>query len=110
MLTKLLPDPVSLGARYTGKVCIGCLIGGVRDGVTKQVFIYSICDHQTAFSETGTQAIYWAAGIPTVAAASLLAKGQWRKPGVFNIEQFDPEPFLEQLPGLGLDWHIQEIK
>jgi saccharopine dehydrogenase (NAD+, L-lysine-forming) len=110
MLNKLLPDPAYLGEDYRGKVCIGCLISGKKRGETKRIFIYNICDHQEAFSETGTQAIYYAAGIPTVVTASLLAEGPWRKPGVFNLEQFDPDPFLKKLSDFGLDWHVREEK
>jgi saccharopine dehydrogenase (NAD+, L-lysine-forming) len=105
-LAALLPDQEMLGARYTGKVCIGCLISGVRAGEEKRLFIYSICDHQVAYRETGRQAIPYAGGVPPVIAALLLSQGQWRQPGVFNAEQLEPEPFLDLMPQLGIDWHV----
>jgi saccharopine dehydrogenase (NAD+, L-lysine-forming) len=107
-LAALLPNQKMLGACYEGKVCIGCLISGVRAGCVKRVFIYSLVDHQTSFQETGVQAIAYAGGVPPVAAALLMTGGQWLQPGVFTAEHFDPQPFLGLLPKLGITWHMQE--
>jgi saccharopine dehydrogenase (NAD+, L-lysine-forming) len=108
VLKALLPDPASLGKRYTGKICIGCLVSGKRGKQVRRVFIYNISSHWAAYQQTGTQAITYAAGIPPVAAALLLAEGEWRLPGVHNVEQLDPDPFLDRIPQLGMDWHIRE--
>jgi len=108
VLKALLPDPASLGKRYTGKVCIGCLVRGNKGGKERQVFIYNISSHWAAYQQTGTQAISYAAGVPPVAAALLLAEGKWRLPGIYNVEQLDPDPFLKHMPQLGMTWNIRE--
>ncbi|MEJ2031694.1 MAG: saccharopine dehydrogenase family protein [Deltaproteobacteria bacterium] len=108
LLKALLPDPGSLGERYRGQVCIGCLVRGWKNGRERTVFIYNLCDHQACYRDCGAQAISYAAGVPTVAAALLLAGGTWRKPGVYNAEELAPRPFLALLPGLGLSWEIRE--
>ena len=108
VLKALLPDPASLGKRYTGKICIGCLLRGKKGGKERQVFIYNISSHWAAYQQTGTQAISFAAGVPLVVAASLVAEGKWRLPGIYNVEQLDPNPFLERMVQLGMMWEIRE--
>jgi carboxynorspermidine synthase len=108
LLKALLPDPASLGKRYTGKICIGCLISGKKAGQDRRIFISTSCSHRHAYLETGTQAISYAAGVPPVVAALLLAEGKWLQAGIYNAEQLDPDPFLHRLPQLGMSWHIRE--
>jgi saccharopine dehydrogenase (NAD+, L-lysine-forming) len=108
LLKALLPDPASLGKRYTGKICIGCLIGGGKGGQARRIFISTLCSHRTSYQRTGTQAIAYAAGVPPVIAALLLAEDKWRQPGIYNAEQLNPDPFMERLPQLGMTWHIRE--
>lgn len=108
LLAALLPDPASQGSGYAGKSCIGCLFKGRKDGRDKEIFIYSTLSHQRACRETGAQAIAFSAGVPPVAAALLLANGEWQRPGVYNAEQLPPTPFLELLPPLGMKWLIRE--
>jgi saccharopine dehydrogenase (NAD+, L-lysine-forming) len=108
LLKALLPDPASLGERYTGKICIGCLISGRKAGQDRRIFISTLCSHRTSYQQTGTQAIAYAAGVPLVVAALLLAEGKWLQPGIHNAEQLDPDPFLQRLPQLGMTWYIRE--
>jgi saccharopine dehydrogenase (NAD+, L-lysine forming) len=103
-LKALLPDPASLGPRTKGRTCIGCLIKGVKDGREKQYYIYNICDHQEAFREVGSQAISYTTGVPAMIGAMMMVKNIWRGKGVFNMEQFDPDPFMEALNLYGLPW------
>lgn len=105
----LLPDPTSLAANYTGKTCIGCLIEGEKDGKRRKVFIYNLCDHKAAFEEVESQAISYTTGVPAVTAALLLTRGIWQISGVQNPEQFDPDPFMELMPKIGLTWEVQEL-
>ncbi len=107
-LKQLLPDPASLGPRTKGKTCIGCLIEGLQNGQRKRVFIYNVCDHQEAYRETGAQAVSYTTGVPAMVGAKMVVTGVWRRPGVWNIEQLDPDPFLADLNRYGLPWHIQE--
>jgi saccharopine dehydrogenase (NAD+, L-lysine-forming) len=109
LLKELLPDPASLGARYTGKTCIGCVIDGVKDGKKMWYFVYNVSDHKQCYDEVGSQAISYTAGVPAVIGAMLLLDGTWRRPGVFNVEQLDPDPFMEKLNQHGLPWKEQMI-
>lgn len=107
-LAKLLPDPASLGPRTVGKTCIGCLMRGVKDGKERTVYIYNICDHQECYRELGSQAISYTTGVPAMVGAMMMVTGKWNKPGVWNMEQMDPDPFLEALGKYGLPWKVTE--
>ena len=108
-LKALLPDPSTLGEHYTGKTSIGCLIEGRKNGEPRKVFIYNVCDHEESWKEVRAQAVSYTTGVPTMVGAKMLLTNQWRGRGVFNIEQFDPEPFLEELAVRGLPWHVKEM-
>ncbi|GHU98382.1 saccharopine dehydrogenase [Bacteroidia bacterium] len=103
-LKAVLPDPKSLGANYTGKTSIGCRIHGVRGGQEHTYYIYNNCDHEQAFKETGTQAVSYTTGVPAALGAAMFVRGLWKGPGVFNVEQFDPDPFMADLGAQGLPW------
>ena len=103
-LKALLPDPASLGPLTKGRTCIGCLIEGEKDGAKKNYYIYNICDHQEAFREVGAQAISYTTGVPAMIGAMMMLRGDWRGKGVFNMEQFDPDPFMEAMNRYGLPW------
>ena len=104
----VLPDPSSLAPGYTGKTCIGDLVRGVKDGKAREVFIYNISDHEAAFAEVGSQAISYTAGVPAVAAALLIATGEWDVKRMANVEELPPRPFLELLDTLGLPTRIRD--
>ncbi|TAL18807.1 saccharopine dehydrogenase family protein [bacterium] len=103
-LKAVLPDPGSLGALTKGRTCIGVVGRGVKDDREKMVYVYQICDHEEAFKETNSQAISYTTGVPAVVGAIMMATGKWRGHGVFNMEQFDPDPFLKTLGEYGLPW------
>ena len=103
-LKALLPDPGSLGPLTRGRTCIGCLINGIKEGKEKSYYIYNICDHEKAFKEVGSQAISYTTGVPAMIGAMMVLEGKWTGKGVFNMEQFDPEPFMRELPRYGLPW------
>jgi saccharopine dehydrogenase (NAD+, L-lysine-forming) len=103
-LKAVLPNPGDLGENYVGKTSIGCRIKGIKDGKVKTYYIYNNCDHVEAYKETGTQAVSYTTGVPAMVGAMMLMKGIWKKPGVLNVEQLDPDPFLEQLAKDGLPW------
>ena len=105
-----LPDPKDLAKNYTGKTCIGCLIKGVKDGKKKETFIYNICDHAECYNEVESQAISYTAGVPAVAAAILIAKGDWDAGAMVNVEELNPDPFIDLLNVMGLKTEIIENK
>jgi saccharopine dehydrogenase (NAD+, L-lysine-forming) len=107
-LKNLLPDPSSLAAGYTGKTSIGCLVEGVKDGKPRKVFLYNICDHAACYREVRAQAVSYTTGVPAVSGAVMIATGKWTQPGVWNMEELDPDPFLEDVAKRGLPWHVQE--
>ncbi len=107
-LKALLPDPASLAPGYTGKTSIGCLVDGVKDGKRRKVFIYNICDHAACYREVRAQAVSYTTGVPAVSGAVMIAKGIWNQPGVWNMEQLDPDPFLADVAARGLPWHVEE--
>ena len=108
-LKALLPDPASLGPRTKGKTCIGCEITGTKDGKPRKVFIYNVCDHQECYKEVKSQAISYTTGVPAAIGGILLATGKWRKPGVWNMEEMDPDPFMAELNRRGLPWQVKEL-
>jgi len=108
-LKALLPDPASLGPRTKGKTCIGCLIDGSKDGKRRRVFIYNVCDHQACYEEVKSQAVSYTTGVPAMIGAKQILSGKWREPGVFNMEQLDPDPFMTDLNACGLPWNVLEM-
>ena len=102
-LKALLPDPASLGARTKGKTCIGCWITD-SDCMESPYYIYNICDHEECYAETGAQAVSYTTGVPAALGAKLILTGQWSGKGVFNMEQFDPDPFMSEIGDWGLPW------
>ena len=104
-LKAVLPDPGELGENYTGETSIGCRITGIKDGKERTYYIYNNCSHEAAFKETGMQGVSYTTGVPAMIGAMMFFKGIWRKPGVFNVEEFNPDPFMEQLNIHGLPWH-----
>ena len=107
-LKALLPDPATLGARTVGKTNIGCIFKGTKDGKEKTAYIYNICDHQECYREVGSQAISYTTGVPAMIGAMMLLQGKWNRPGVYTVEEFDPDPYMEQLNLCGLPWQIKE--
>jgi saccharopine dehydrogenase (NAD+, L-lysine-forming) len=107
-LKALLPDPASLGPRTVGKTWIGCQVTGLKDGKEKSVTIYNPCDHQECYKEVKSQAISYTTGVPAMIGAKLMMSGVWTGEGVFNIEQMDPDPFMEHLNTCGLPWKVIE--
>ena len=101
-LKALLPDPASLGPRTKGKTNIGCIFTGEKDGKKKTYYIYNVCDHQECYREVGSQAISYTTGVPAMCGAMMMLKGYWNKPGVYTVEEFDPDPFMEALCKYGL--------
>ena len=101
-LKELLPDPASLGPRTKGKTNIGCIFTGKKDGKDKKYYIYNVCDHQECYREVESQAISYTTGVPAMCGALMLLTGKWNKPGVYTVEEFDPDPFIEALGKYGL--------
>jgi len=103
-LKALLPDPASLGPLTQGRTCIGCFIKGIKNGKEKRYYIYNICDHAKCYEEVQSQAISYTTGVPAMIGAMMMLTGKWRGNGVFNMEEFDPEPFMDKLMIHGLPW------
>lgn len=103
-LKALLPDPANLGSRTKGKTNIGCIFTGKKDGKDKTYYLYNVCDHQACYQEVGSQAISYTTGVPAMIGAMMLLTGKWKKPGVFTVEEFDPDPYMEALNRWGLPW------
>lgn len=110
-LKAVLPEPASLGPTTKGKTNIGCIATGIgKDGKEKTLYIYNICDHEDAYAETGNQAVSYTTGVPAMIGAALILKGLWRGHGVFNMEQFNPDPFMDMLNQHGLPWQVKELE
>ncbi len=103
-LKAVLPDPASLGPRTKGKTNIGCIFRGKKDGKDKVYYLYNVCDHEECYKEVGSQAVSYTTGVPAMIGAMLVMNGTWNKPGVYNIEEFDPDPFMDALNKWGLPW------
>ncbi len=104
-LKAVLPNPGELGENYTGETSIGCRIRGLKDGKELTYYVYNNCSHEAAYKETGAQGVSYTTGVPAMIGAMMFVTGEWRKPGVYNVEEFNPDPFMEQLNKQGLPWH-----
>jgi len=109
-LKAVLPNPGSLAEGYTGLTCIGTYVTGIKDGQEKTIFIYNNCDHAACNAEVGAQAVSYTTGVPAMIAASMMLQGHWLKPGVWNMEQFDPDEFMNRLNQYGLPWQVVECE
>ena len=108
-LKALLPEPSSLGSVTRGKTNIGVVATGEKNGDPRTVYVLNICEHEAAYAETGSQAVSYTTGVPAMIGAALMLTGQWRGAGVFNIEQLDPDPFMDMLGRHGLPWQVKEL-
>ena len=108
-LKSVLPEPASLGPLTRGRTCIGCLIKGVQGGKEKQIYIYNICSHEEAFNEVGSQAISYTTGVPAMIGAKMMLEKKWHRAGVWNMEELDPDPFMDDLNRHGLPWMMVEL-
>jgi saccharopine dehydrogenase (NAD+, L-lysine-forming) len=108
-LKAVLPNPGDLGQSTKGRTCIGNVITGLKDGAPKALYIYNICDHEACFAEVGSQAISYTTGVPAMIGAKQMLAGSWRKPGVWNMEQLDPDNFMADLNAHGLPWQAVEL-
>jgi saccharopine dehydrogenase (NAD+, L-lysine-forming) len=108
-LKSVLPEPGSLGPLTKGRTCIGCVMKGVKDGKERKAYIYNICSHEEAYREVGSQAISYTTGVPAMIGAMMMMTGKWRGEGVFNMEQLDPDPFMEKLNIHGLPWVVVDL-
>ena len=109
LLKTLLPDPASLAGRTKGKTNIGCYCKGIKDGKERSIYIYNVCDHEACFAEVNSQAVSYTTGVPAFIGGMMVAKGEWRRAGVWNMEQFDPDPFMAALNEYGLPWVVKEL-
>lgn len=104
-LKAVLPEPSSLGENYEGQTSIGCQLKGIKDGKETTAYIWNNCDHAETYKEVGAQAVSYTTGVPAMIGAMMMLQGKWMKPGVFNVEELDPDPFMEELNKRGLPWH-----
>jgi saccharopine dehydrogenase (NAD+, L-lysine-forming) len=108
-LKEVLPDPSSLSSNYTGKTSIGCVITGKIKGETKTKLIYNVCHHQETHNELNAQAVSYTTGVPAMIGAKMILTKQWHGSGVFNMEQFDAVPFMNELNKQGLPWKVMDL-
>lgn len=104
-LKAVLPNPQELGENYEGQTSIGCRIRGIKDGKERTYYVYNNCSHRAAYEETGMQGVSYTTGVPAMIGAMMFMKGIWKRPGVWNVEEFDPDPFMDMLNVHGLPWH-----
>lgn len=104
-LKAVLPNPQDLGENYEGETSIGCRIRGIKDGKERTYYVYNNCSHRAAYEETGMQGVSYTTGVPACIGARMFMLGLWKRPGVWNVEEFDPDPFMDELNKQGLPWH-----
>jgi saccharopine dehydrogenase (NAD+, L-lysine-forming) len=108
-LKTLLPDPASLGPRTKGKTNIGIVAHGTKEGIERTIYIYQVSDHEKCYVEVMSQAVSYTTGVPAMIGAKLMLEGKWRSAGVHNMEEFDPDLFMEELNAQGLPWQVMEL-
>lgn len=109
-LKTLLPDPASLGPRTKGKTNIGIVAEGLKDGKKRKIYIYQVKDHEECYAEVKAQGVSYTTGVPAVIGAKLMVEGKWSGKGVFNMEQLDPDFFMEEMNAQGLPWNVRELE
>jgi saccharopine dehydrogenase (NAD+, L-lysine-forming) len=109
-LATLLPDPASLGPRTKGKTNIGIVAEGIKDGKKRKIYIYQVKDHEECYAEVKAQGVSYTTGVPAMIGAKLMLQGIWSGKGVFNLEQLDPDPFMEEMMTQGLPWQLKELE
>jgi saccharopine dehydrogenase (NAD+, L-lysine-forming) len=109
-LKTLLPDPASLGPRTKGKTNIGIVAEGIKDGKKRKIYIYQVKDHEECYAEVKSQGVSYTTGVPAVIGAKLMVQGIWNGMGVFNMEQMDPDPFMDEMNTQGLPWNVIEME
>ncbi|MDQ1245393.1 MAG: saccharopine dehydrogenase L-lysine forming, partial [Campylobacterota bacterium] len=109
-LKTLLPDPASLGPRTKGKTNIGIVAEGIKDGKERKIYIYQVIDHEECYRETNSQGVSYTTGVPSMIGAKLKLKGIWSGEGVFNMEQMNPDPFMDEMNTQGLPWQVKELE
>ena len=108
-LKAVLPNPGDLGETTKGKTCIGNIVSGTHESQARSVYLYNICDHEACFAEVGSQAVSYTTGVPAMIGAALMLNGTWMQAGVFNLEQLDPDPFMDMLNAHGLPWQHVDL-
>ncbi|MCK9339095.1 MAG: saccharopine dehydrogenase family protein [Bacteroidales bacterium] len=106
-LKAVLPEPSSLGEGYKGETSIGCQMRGIKDGKERTYYIWNNCDHAACFKEVGAQAVSYTTGVPAMLGAKMILQNKWHGQGVFNVENFDPDPFMSEIGKYGLPWNEQ---
>jgi len=106
-LKALLPEPSSLGENYTGETSIGCQIKGIKDGKEQTYYVWNNCKHQDAYDDVKGQGVAYTTGVPAMIGAKMMLTGEWMQPGVYNVEELNPDPFMKDLNEFGLPWHEQ---
>jgi saccharopine dehydrogenase (NAD+, L-lysine-forming) len=106
----LLPDTASHGARTRGKTNIGIVAHGLKDGQERTIYLYQVSDHEACYAEVMSQAVSYTTGVPAMIGAKLMLEKRWHQAGVYNMEEFDPDPFMEELNAQGLPWNVMELK
>ena len=109
-LKALLPDPGTLGAKTKGKTCIGDIISGVKNGKVRHYFVWNVSDHEECYRETSAQGVSYTTGVPAMIGAKMVMEGTWKRPGVWNMEQFDPDPFMADMKRYGLPWEEKFLR
>jgi len=109
-LKAVLPDPGGLGERTKGKTCIGNIVTGEKSGKPVTKYLYNVCNHEDCFKEVGSQAVSYTTGVPAMIGAALMLQGIWQGRGVYNMEQFDPDPFMDMLNQYGLPWELRDLE
>ncbi|HEX5330964.1 saccharopine dehydrogenase family protein [Sulfuricurvum sp.] len=109
-LKTLLPDPASLGPRTKGKTNIGIVAEGLKDGKKRKIYIYQVKDHEECYAEVKSQGVSYTTGVPAVIGAKLMVEGKWSGKGVFNMEQLDPDFFMDEMNTQGLPWNVIEME
>ncbi|NJM50963.1 MAG: saccharopine dehydrogenase family protein [Sphingomonadales bacterium] len=110
-LAAVLPKPETLGETTKGNTNIGVIATGeALDGSgEKTYYIKNICSHEAAYEETGNQAVSYTTGVPAMIGSAMMVTGKWSGDGVFNMEEMDPDPFMEMLNSDGLPWTVEEL-
>jgi saccharopine dehydrogenase-like NADP-dependent oxidoreductase len=100
VLVAAAPDPNEIGKQYVGKTAAGTWVRGIKDGMTREVYLYQVADNQECVEKYDNQVVQAQTAFTPVVTLELLAAGKLGshpgdpEAGVYNPEAFCADDYV----------------